>query len=54
MRTLRPVLSSPPLSRLREAFFARVFGEERYQPWAATGVVDSVRSECSLELRHRV
>ena len=36
----RPVL--PLLSREWEGLFTRVYGQERYQPWAAAGVVYSV------------
>src|SRR2546430_15633233 len=47
-------LAKPPLSGVWEAFFTRVFGQERDQPWAAAGVVYSMRSECGLELRYSV
>ncbi len=46
--------ASPRLPWLREALFARVCGQERYQSWAAAGVAYSARSACGLELRDGV
>src|SRR5215813_10801728 len=43
-------MGSPLLSRVWEALCARVFGQKWYEPWAAAGMVSSVRSEYCLEL----